>query len=222
MTGEFRILDLLADGASLRPRDLARHGIPRSALQRLRDAGRVEPCGGGFRLVEAEPMRCERAAELAAAHPDGVLCFGSALRMHSKLAGTGPLADLTDEFSAFEAVALPRGRWQGERGHGARIVTWSDPRFFVIGVDTYDMGGVLVRATTPARTVADMLRPVRNPDAQIVPVGDGLKALSVLVAAQGERAADDVARLARELGWGKHIAAVITTAKEMATWQPRP
>lgn len=221
MTGELRILDLMAGGASLRPRDLARHGIQRSALQRLRDAGRIEPCGGGYRLVEAAPVRCERAAELSVAHPDGVLCFGTALRLHSRLAGTGPLAELSDEITTRDTVALPRGRWQGERVHGARIVTWSDPKFFEVGVETYDVGGVLVRATTPARTVADALRPVRNPDAQAVTDAEAFRALSALLAHEGDRAALEISRIARELGWGRRISAVLTAAKEMATWRPK-
>lgn len=222
MTGEERLVNLLAGGSSMRWRDLASHGIPSSALQRLRDSGRVEPCGKGYRLIEAPVLKWEKAAELAAAHPGGVLCLETALRLHGALAGTGPLADLTDELSTTDTVALPRGRWQGLRSHGARIVSWSSPILFEVGVETFDVGGVLVRATTPARTIADMLRPLPNPDAQTWTNGAPLVALRALAADGGPDAVGEVGKIAARLGWGREIMPLINAVKELASWKPHP
>lgn len=222
MTGEERLLDLLAGGATLRWRDLPRLGIPTSALQRLRDADKVEPCGKGYRLKEAPALKWEKAAELAASHPGGVLCLETALRLHGALAGTGPLADITDELTTIDTVALPRGSWQGARSHGARIVAWSDARLFDVGVETYDIGGVLVRATTPARTIADMLRPLPNPEAQTWTDGTPLVALRALAAAGGPDAVGEVGKVAAKLGWGRDIMQLVNAVKEVATWRPQP
>ncbi|MBI4456495.1 MAG: type IV toxin-antitoxin system AbiEi family antitoxin domain-containing protein [Acidobacteria bacterium] len=68
----------------LRPRDLARHRIPREHLRRLVEQGRVERVGRGlYTLPGATANENQTLAEACKRVPHGIICLLSALRFHN-------------------------------------------------------------------------------------------------------------------------------------------
>ncbi len=79
-TATQKALDLLSDGRVLRSRDLERHGISRTSLQRLVQRGQVERVGRGlYMLPDADVSEHQSLVEACKRVPLGVVCLLSAV-----------------------------------------------------------------------------------------------------------------------------------------------
>jgi predicted transcriptional regulator of viral defense system len=145
-TKSHRLLELVRDRRVVRPRDLDRHGIPRTYLVRLHRQGVLDrPSRGVYVLADAEPTEHHSLAEACKRVPHGVVCLLSALRFHG----------LTTQ-SPFEVwLAIDRkARLPRVEHPPLHIVRFSGPAL-TEGVEEHTVEGVPVRVTTPVRTVVD-------------------------------------------------------------------
>lgn len=144
-----KILELLRDEGLLRPRKLTALGIPRSTLQRLLEAGEVERVARGLYSLPGRLLSTHQSLlEVSTQVPEGVICLLSALSYH----GIG--------------TQLPHEVWIAI-GSKARKPTVSQVPIRVVrfsaqaldhGVETREIGGVELRVTSPAKTVADCFK----------------------------------------------------------------
>ncbi|HNH90799.1 MAG TPA: AbiEi antitoxin N-terminal domain-containing protein, partial [Thiobacillaceae bacterium] len=82
-TAAERLIDLVRNQGLIRPRDLARLGIPRVALTRAVRRGQLERIGRGLYGLPGRPVSAHGVlAEVARRVPKGVVCLLSALRFH--------------------------------------------------------------------------------------------------------------------------------------------
>jgi predicted transcriptional regulator of viral defense system len=144
-----RLVALAGEAGLLRPRDLASHGIARIYLALAVRRGLLTKVGRGL-YARAEQPITEYASltEASKRVPRGVLCLLTALRFHE--IGTQNPADVwlavrsKDRKPTVEHLRL-------------RVVRFSE-RAMREGVEERHIGGVTVRVTNPARTVADCFK----------------------------------------------------------------
>jgi len=144
-----RVLALLREEGLLRPRELTDRGIPRSTLQRLLMAGEVERVARGLYALPGHLLSEHQSLlEVSKQVPEGVICLLSALSYH----GIG--------------TQLPHQVWVaiGSKARipivsqvAVRIVRFS-PGTLGHGVERHQIGGVELRVTSPAKTVADCFK----------------------------------------------------------------
>ncbi len=145
-TKSHQLLELVRDRGVVRPRDLDRHGIPRTYLVRLHRQGVLDrPSRGVYVLADAEPTEHHSLAEACKRVPHGVVCLLSALRFHG----------LTTQVPFEVWLAIDRkARLPRVEHPPLHIVRFSGPAL-TEGVEEHTVEGVPVRVTTPARTVVD-------------------------------------------------------------------
>jgi len=144
-----RTLTLLREKGLLRPRELINWGIPRSTLQRLLKAGEVERVARGLYALPGHLLSEHQSLlEVSKQVPNGVICLLSALSYH----GIG--------------TQLPHEVWVAIGSKAripivsqvvVRIVRFS-PEALDYGVERHQIGGVELRVTSPAKTVADCFK----------------------------------------------------------------
>lgn len=203
----------LADGA----RDLMRwlrlataetisaHGVHNRTLTDLVREGFLErPVRGVY--VLAEPFGdadLVKASILQLACPEGVICLRGAARLHGMHDNDTPVWTV--------AVGHKRPVRVPDR---TRVVRWSDPRFFNEGVAEYEgLGGVALRVTDPARTVADMFRHEHHRDhggGRATTLVEAQDTLAAFVSGGGNLS--EAGRYARALGFGEDVAMVLKGA----------
>jgi predicted transcriptional regulator of viral defense system len=179
-----KLLELVRDRGVLRPRDLDRHGIPRTYLVRLHRQGVLErPSRGVYVLADAEPTEHHDLAEACKRVPHAVVCLLSALRFHG----------LTTQ-APFEVwLAIDRkARVPKAMSLQVRVMRFSGVAL-TTGVEEHVIEGVPVRIYGPAKTVVDCFR-YRNK------IGTDV-ALEALRESLRKRrcSANDLWKLAREL-----------------------
>lgn len=136
-------------GAFFRPRDLTPLGVSFIELQRLVAGGEVEKVGPGFyRLTAAKPSEFETLALVSSAVPSGIICLLSALRFHDIGTQAPHEVWIALDRKARKPVRLPAR---------VRIVRFSGA-MLTYGIEKRRVLGVLVRVTSPARTVVDCFR----------------------------------------------------------------
>jgi predicted transcriptional regulator of viral defense system len=148
-TQEERVLEIARQEGILRPRDLDRHGIARTHLQRLERRGLLERAGRGlYRLPSANLTEHHSLAAACKLVPHGVVCLLSALRFH----------DLTTQapFEVWLAIGV-RARRPSQTTPPLRIVRFSGPAF-TRGVEKHVVEGVEARVYGAAKTVADCFK----------------------------------------------------------------
>jgi predicted transcriptional regulator of viral defense system len=144
-----QVISLVRRAGILRPRDLDRHGIARTYLQRLEARGLLERAGRGlYRLPSADATEHHSLAAACKLIPRGVVCLLSALRFH----------DLTTQapFEIWLAIDR-RDRRPMQRTPPLRIVRFSG-RALTDGVELHQVEGVEARIYGPAKTVADCFK----------------------------------------------------------------
>ena len=132
-----------------RSRDLEYAGVSRTQLRRLIERGLIERVGRGlYGLPGAARTERHHLAEAARRVPGGVVCLLSALRFHG----------LTTQ-NPFEVwMAIDRKAWRPRLEHPPlRLVHLSGPALRE-GVEEHDVGGVVVRVFSAAKTVADCFK----------------------------------------------------------------
>jgi predicted transcriptional regulator of viral defense system len=133
----------------VRLRDATARGIHPEYLRRLASKGELARVGRGlYALPNAEITEHHSLAEVAARVPRGVVCLLTALRVH----GLGTQNPKNVWLAIDRKAALPRLKYPP-----LRIVRFSKPAM-THGVDGRRVEGVLVRLTTPSRTVVDCFK----------------------------------------------------------------
>jgi predicted transcriptional regulator of viral defense system len=190
---------MLAGGDLFRSRDLDMAGIPRVVLKRMLAAGELDqPQRGVYRIpeIEADETRM-KAAEIASRHPNALLCLMSAMRWHG----------MTDDMNSPWTICVKRtspvvtAPW-------VRVVRWTGDGFHDVGVVQEKVAGVEIRMTSPARTVADVMRRVNGFSDEIA-----FKAFVAYLRTGGEPEA--VGRVARKLGFHNDIGRMVPFARQI-------
>ena len=148
-TAAERLIDLVRNQGLIRPRDLARLGIPRVALTRAVRRGQLERIGRGLYGLPGRPVSAHGVlAEVARRVPKGVVCLLSALRFHG-LTTQAPF----EVWLAIDNKAIaPKLDYPS-----LRIVRFSGAAL-TEGVEVHVVDGVMVRVTGVAKTVADCFK----------------------------------------------------------------
>jgi predicted transcriptional regulator of viral defense system len=144
-----KALNLLEKAGLARSCELERAGVTRTQLRRLLALGVIERVGRGlYTLPGAARTEQHDLAEAARRVPGGVVCLLSALRFHG----------LTTQ-NPFEVwMAIDRKAWRPRIEHPLlRLVYLSGPALRE-GVEEHDIGGVTVRVSSAAKTVADCFK----------------------------------------------------------------
>ncbi len=144
-----RVLEIAARMGVLRPLDLASHGIPRVTLTRLMRAGLLERVGRGlYSLPNADFSEHHAFAEAFKQVPNGIVCLLSALRFH----------ELTTQ-APFEVwLAIDRkARKPLVKYPPLRFVRFAGEAL-TYAIQEHLIDGVMIRLTSPARTVVDCFR----------------------------------------------------------------
>lgn len=144
-----KVLTLLREQGLLRTRKLTELGIPRSTLQRLLKDGEIERVARGLYTLPGHLLSEHQSLlEVSKQVPGGVICLLSALSFH----GIG--------------TQLPHKVWVaiGSKARApivpqvpVRIVRFSPPALSH-GVEQHRIGGIELRVTSPAKTVADCFK----------------------------------------------------------------
>jgi len=136
-------------GGILRTSEALEQGIHPRTLRAMRDSSALDRLARGlYRLADLPPLSNPDLVTVALKVPDGVICLVSALAFH----------DLTTEIPHSVDVALEKGSWRPRLKHPPLRVFWFSGAAWREGVGTYQVDGVPVRITTPAKTVADMFK----------------------------------------------------------------
>jgi len=144
-----RALEYCSGRGVVRARDFVSEGIPRITLTRLVRDGRLERVGRGLYAVPGSDVSEHHGlVEASRRVPHGVVCLLSALRFH----------ELTTQ-QPFEVwMAIDRkARKPRVDSPPIRIVRFGRNALNQ-GVDEHEIEGVMVRITSPARTVADCFK----------------------------------------------------------------
>jgi predicted transcriptional regulator of viral defense system len=144
-----RVLDLIQEAGVLRPRDLERHGIPRTYLQRLVRRGEVERVGRGLYMIPgADVSEHHSLAEACKRVPQGIVCLLSALRFH----------ELTTQNPWQVWLAIEQKAWRPKDVPVALRLVHLSPGAFMAGVEDHCIEGVPVRVYSASKTVADCFK----------------------------------------------------------------
>ncbi len=147
-TNADRVLERVAKLGVLRPRDLDA-GLPRVTLTRLVERGLLERLGRGlYRLPGSKTTEHHALVEVCKRVPRAVVCLLSALRFHEL--GT---QDPFEVWLAIDAKAFP----PRIEHPPIRIVRFSADTL-AFGVQEPRVEGVIIRVTSPAKTVADCFK----------------------------------------------------------------
>lgn len=139
----------LDHGGILRTSEALEQGIHPRTLRAMRDSSVLDRLARGlYRLADLPPLSNPDLVTVALKVPGGVICLVSALAFH----------DLTTEIPHSVDVALEKGSWRPRLKHPPLRVFWFSGAAWREGVGTYQVDGVPVRITTPAKTVADMFK----------------------------------------------------------------
>ena len=144
-----RVVGLLKSKGLVRPRELARHGITRSVLQRMSERGEIERVRRGlYALPGAITSEHQSLIEASKRVPSGVMCLLSALSFH----GIG--TQLPHEVW----IAIDRKTRRPTIEYPPlRIVRFSG-QALTYGIEEHVIDGVAVRVTNPAKTIADCFK----------------------------------------------------------------
>lgn len=142
-------LDLLRERGSLRPRDLAEHGIPADYLDRLYKMGLADRVARG--LYASPDADVGEHHSLVAAQqlvPSGVVCLLSALRYHG----------MTTQSPREVWLALPNKAWAPKvKTPRLKIARFSGAALTGM-MEVHEIEKVAVKVYSPAKTVADCFK----------------------------------------------------------------
>ena len=144
-----RLRPLLRRQAVLRTRDLARLGVPRTALEAPLADGRISRLSHGVYAVTGHDVsEHHRLAQAAVRVPQGVVCLLSALVFH----------ELTTQTPHEVWLAIDRKARLPTEGYPPLHVVRFGGEALNAGTALHAIDGVPVRITTPAKTVADCFK----------------------------------------------------------------
>jgi len=124
-------------------------GIHPRTLYALHDTGTVERLARGlYRLSELPPLTHPDLVMVALKIPDGVICLISALAFHH----------LTTQIPHRVDVAVQKGSRRPRLTYPPIRVFWFSGAAWREGAAAYELDGVSVSITTPAKSVADSFK----------------------------------------------------------------
>ena len=143
-----KVLEILKNRGSLRPRDLANEGISREMLRYLYKKGKIERSGRGLYRLSGQMEEYRSLLEAAKLVPKGIICLLSALRFHE--IGT------QEPFEVW--MALPNNAWR-PRIHVLRLrFIYLSGQAFSEGIEVHSTSGGKIRIYCPAKTIADVFK----------------------------------------------------------------
>jgi len=144
-----RVLELVREARVLRPRDLDAHGIPRTYLSRLVEAGKLTRISRGlYTLAEADVTEHQTLIEASKKLPNGVICLLSALRFH----------ELTTVSPHEVWMAIGEKDWKPRFTYPpVRLFRFSDITLSA-GVNEHIVDNCPIRVFSEAKTVADCFK----------------------------------------------------------------
>ena len=144
--------EILSDGRPRAAGELFDAGVPRYAMQRAAQSGKVGLLTHGvFCSLDALGTRGIGLAAMAIRQPGSVACLMSAAHWH----------DLSDEDPWETWIAVDKTKTRKPVAGSPALpvrTTWWGPDEMRVGVDTVEIAGTPVRITDPARTVVDLVR----------------------------------------------------------------
>lgn len=193
------VLGMIGDGKLVKAQDLREARIPTVVLSRMVESGELELVERGvYRSpVTAGDETSMRIAGFSARYPGCLVCLVSAARYHR----------LTDDMHSDWTIAV-KTKSAFRLPEGLRMHRWLSPSAHETGVHTVVIGGIEVRMTDPARTVADMIRS-RNGQ----PTEHALGAYAAFLASGGEP--EEVSRHARVLGFAGEVSYLTPLARRI-------
>jgi predicted transcriptional regulator of viral defense system len=130
-------------------RDLEAIGVPRVALQRAVDRGRlIRRARGVYVKPDHTATRHTDLATVGARSPNAIVCLVSALEYHG----------LTTQVPHAVWIMIHKSAHRPTITSPATRVVRASGAALTAGVDRLELEGVLVRMTNPAKTVADCFR----------------------------------------------------------------
>lgn len=144
-----RLQPLLRRQAVIRTRDLARLGVPRTALEAPLADGTISRLSHGVYAVTGHDVSEHHSlAQAAVRVPQGVICLLSALVFH----------ELTTQTPHEVWLAIDRKARSPAEGYPPLHVVRFGGESLLAGTAVHTIDGVPVRITTPAKTVADCFK----------------------------------------------------------------
>jgi len=142
-----KALIYIAKHSVARPKDLAKLGITRATILRLCRQGILQHQGRGlYGKIGADISERHTLIEAQKIVPHGVICLLSALQFHS----------MTTQIPFEVWIGIGNKRRQSKASYPKlRFVYFSDLNS---GIARHKIEGVVVKITTPARTVADCFK----------------------------------------------------------------
>lgn len=142
-------LRLAKKQGTIRPRDLAEHGIPPDYLDRLYRRGLLDRVSRGvYAWPDAEVTEHHSLAEASRQVPRGVVCLLSALRFHG----------LTTQSPHEVWLALPPKAWSPRVKYPRLRIMRFSGKALTHMVEEHSVDGVRVKVYGPAKTVADCFK----------------------------------------------------------------
>lgn len=144
-----KLRPLLRRKSVIRTRDLARLGVPRTALETPLADGRISRLSHGVYAVAGHDVSEHHSlAQAAVRVPQGVVCLLSALVFH----------ELTTQTPHEVWLAIDRKSRSPAEGYPPLHVVRFGGGSLKAGTAVHPIDGVPVRITTPAKTVADCFK----------------------------------------------------------------
>ncbi len=139
----------LGQGKVFRAKDLDSLGIARVYLRGLVDQGKLWQPGRGLYTATDSPIEAHQSlAEVTARCPKGIVCLLSALRYH----------ELTSEDPSEVYLMLPQHSRAPRINHQSLRIFWATGQSYSEGFIEQPISGILVKITTPAKTVVDCFK----------------------------------------------------------------
>jgi predicted transcriptional regulator of viral defense system len=144
-----RLRDIVHRNPVVRPRDLAKAGIPRNYLQRMVERGELRRAARGlYTSSRIESSEHSGLIEVCHKSPRAVVCLLSALRFH----------EIGTQMPAEVWIAIDGKAWAPKIGYPpVRIVRFSG-KALRFGVNEYRLHGAVIKVYSPAKTVADCFK----------------------------------------------------------------
>jgi hypothetical protein len=192
-------LNLLSDGRARNSRFFKDHGIQPTTVSRLIKSGKIHCPMKGVHILASSVVDETAAiiAGLSLKYVGSLACLYTAARHH----------DLIDDMSAPWSVAI-RHKAPINSDIPLKASRWQNEDLYALGVDIVSLHGMDAAVTSPARTVADLLRP-RN----TVPSEVSYGAFAKFLSSGGEP--EEIARISRQLGYETDLKSVVPLVRRM-------
>ena len=149
MSRKQQVLQLAEEKGIIRAEDVEAAGISRNYLYRMHREGVLRKNAVGLYAVPEAPITEHSSLAVVAKRvPHAVVCLISALSYH----------EVTTQIPHEIWLAVPRGSWRPDIEYPPLNLTYVSGNAYSFGIQEHDIGGVLVKVYSPAKTVADCFK----------------------------------------------------------------